>query len=74
MLGAGAVVGLVSGGPTGLVLAAFCLVMGLVLFVASETLGTKQKHISPFTTASTQTKAPVLVLVKEVHVSAATRQ
>jgi hypothetical protein len=67
VLGAGAVVGLVSGGPAGLVLAAVCLVIGLVLFVASEAMGTKPKGVNPSTPSSTEPTAPVLVLVKEVH-------
>jgi hypothetical protein len=66
VLGAGIVVGLVSGGPAGLVLAAVCLVVGLVLFVASEAMGTKHSGVNP-NTASTEQKASVLVLVKEVH-------
>lgn len=66
VLGAGAVVGLVSGGPAGLLMAAVCLVVGLALFVASEAMGTKLKAVNP-KTSSTQPKAPVLVLVKEVH-------
>jgi hypothetical protein len=66
VLVAGIVVGLVSGGPAGLVLAAVCLVVGLVLFVASEAMGTKHSGVNP-NTASTEQKASVLVLVKEVH-------
>jgi len=68
VLGAGAAVGLVSGGPAGLLLAAVCLVVGLVLFVASEAMGTKRKGVNPRTPSSTEPTALVLVLVKEVHV------
>jgi len=67
VLGCGAVVGLITGGPIGLVFAAVCLVVGLVLLVAYEAMGIKQKRSSAKTLSALPAKTPVLVLVKEVH-------
>jgi hypothetical protein len=60
-------VGLITGGPPGLIFAAVCLVVGLVLLVAHEAMGTKQKRSEPKAVTTVATKAPVLVQVKEVH-------
>src|SRR6516225_8051797 len=68
VLACGALVGLITGGPFGLVFVAVCLVVGLVLLVAYEAMVTKQKRGEPKAVTSVETKAPVLVLVKEVHV------
>jgi hypothetical protein len=64
----GGVFGLVAGGPFGLALAAVCLVVGFVLFVASEALGMKRKPASAPEAGPAQSKTDLLVLVKEVHV------
>jgi hypothetical protein len=66
VLGFGGVLGLVAGGTLGLALAAVCLVLGLVLFVASEGLAISSKA-KPTTKESTANKTNLLVLVKEVH-------
>lgn len=47
VLACGALVGLITGRPFGLVFAAVCLVVGLVLLVAYEAMGTKQKRGEP---------------------------
>jgi hypothetical protein len=52
--------------PTGLLRAAVCLIVRLVLLVASEAMGTKRNGANP-NTRSTQPKTPVLVTVREVH-------
>ena len=65
VLGCGAVFGLVWGGPFGLLLASGCLVVGLVLVVASKALGIE--HATNPSQTSGKTKTPILVLVKEVH-------
>lgn len=67
VLGAGAIFGFITGGPFGLVLAAVCLVVGLVLLVASEALGTKRRPVDPAAVSSSQPKTHILTLVKEVH-------
>lgn len=66
MLACGAVVGLILGGPFGLALAAICLVMGLVLVVSTEAMGTRNKK-PEIPTGANQPKSQVLILVKEVH-------
>lgn len=66
VLACGAVFGFALGGALGLAIACGCLVVGLVLFVASEALGTKQKPAEANTAAQTPTH--VLVLLKEVHI------
>lgn len=65
MLACGAVAGLIIGGPFGLALAAICLVVGLVLLVTTEAMGTRKKPEIP--TGTDQPKSEVLILVKEVH-------
>jgi hypothetical protein len=66
VLACGAVVGLITAGTFGLLLAAVCLVAGLAIFVTTETRGLRQKR--PYIPAgSSQPKSQVLVLVKEVH-------
>jgi hypothetical protein len=65
VLSGGAVLGFVSGGAFGLVLASGCLIIGLVLVVAKEALGTKRVSTDPQT--SLQSKSHILVLLKEVH-------
>lgn len=67
VLGCGAIFGFVMGGPFGLALATVCLVVGLVLLVASEALGTKQKPDDPQASYPQQPKTQIVVLVKEVH-------
>jgi hypothetical protein len=66
VLACGAVLGFALGGAFGLAIACGCLVVGLVLFVASEALGTRRKpakgNIAP------QSPTHVLVLLKEVHI------
>jgi hypothetical protein len=66
VLACGAVVGLIIGGPFGLVLAAVCLVVGLVLVVTTEAMGTSRKK-PEIPTGDNQPKSQVLILVKEVH-------
>ena len=66
MLACGAVVGLIIGGPFGLALAAVCLVVGLVLIVTTEAMGTRHKK-PEIPTGANQPKSQVLILVKEVH-------
>jgi len=65
LLGCGAVLGFLLGGAFGVVFACVCLVVGLVLFVASEALGTKRKAADP--EAPSQANTHLLVLLKEVH-------
>jgi hypothetical protein len=57
----------VGGGPAGLVFAALCLVVGLVLFVASEARGILATPGATQSLQPTAKKTQVLVLVKEVH-------
>jgi hypothetical protein len=66
VLACGAVVGLIIGGPFGLALAAVCLVVGLVLVVTTEAMGTRHKK-PEIPTGANQPKSQVLILVKEVH-------
>ena len=66
VLAGGAVVGLIIGGPFGLALAAVCLVVGLVLVVTTEAMGTRHKK-PDIPTGANQPKSQVLFLVKEVH-------
>ena len=65
LLGCGAVFGFLLGGAIGLAFACVCLVVGLVLVVASEALGTKRQAVDPKT--SRQSNTHLLVLLKEVH-------
>jgi len=65
VLGAGAAVGFGLGGPLGLAMACGCLIVGLVLFVASEALGRGQKSATP--TDAEKPATHILVLLKEVH-------
>jgi len=65
VLGCGAVFGFLVGGTFGLALAGICLVVGLVLLVASEALGTKRKAADPQTPAHSDTH--LIVQLKEVH-------
>lgn len=67
VLGCGALVGILIGGMFGLAAAAVCLVVGLVLFVASETRGLKPAPAATEADPSPH-KTNLLVLVKEVHV------
>jgi hypothetical protein len=66
VLACGAVVGLIIGGPFGLALAAVCLVVGLVLLVTTEAMGTRHKK-PEIPAGANQPKSQVLFLVKEVH-------
>jgi hypothetical protein len=61
----GAVVGFLLGGTFGLALAGVCLVVGFVLLVASEALGTRPKPTDA--KASSQSVTHLLVMMKEVH-------
>ena len=65
VLSCGAVFGFVSGNPFGLLLASGCLIIGLVLFVAQEAVGTKRSSTDP--EAAAPSKTHILVLLKEVH-------
>jgi len=64
VLGCGSLFGFLLGGMFCLGLAAVCLVLGLVLLVASTALGSPH---SSTTTAASSSKTSLLVLVKEVH-------
>ena len=64
VLGCGAALGVALGGTIGLAFAGGCLVVGLVLLVATEALGTTHKPAA----ASTQAHTQLLVLLKEVHI------
>lgn len=66
VLGCGAVVGFLQGGAFGLALAGICLVVGLVLLVATEALGTKRTRSSRATSSESATH--LIVQLKEVHV------
>ena len=66
VLACGAAVGFALGGSLGLAIAGGCLIVGLVLFVAAEALGTKRKSTDAKT--STQSVTHILVLLKEVHI------
>ena len=62
----GAVLGFVIGGAPGLVFAAVCLVIGLVMLVVSEARGTRTKN-TPRNNERVRESAHVLVLLKEIH-------
>lgn len=62
----GSVIGLMIGGALGLGLAAICLVLGLVLFVAAEAFGIAPKAKRDPQEGKTH-KTHLIVLVKEVH-------
>jgi hypothetical protein len=64
VLGGGAALGVALGGTIGLAFAGVCLVVGLVLLVAKEALGTTHKPAA----ASPQAHTHLLVLLKEVHI------
>jgi len=64
VLGLGSLFGFLLGGMFGLGLAAVCLVIGLVLVVASTALGSPH---STTPSAGSSSKTSLLVLVKEVH-------
>jgi hypothetical protein len=63
VLACGAVFGFALGSALGLVIACACLIVGLVLLVASQALNTGKKPA----TASAQPVSHILVLLKEVH-------
>jgi len=65
LLGCGALFGFLLGGAFGVAFACVCLVVGLVLLVASEALGTRRKSADPKTSSEPPTH--LLVLLKEVH-------
>jgi hypothetical protein len=67
VLACGALLGLVAGGPFGLAFAAVCLIVGLVLFVASQATGMKPTPTAAPEAAPIPFKTNLLVLVKEVH-------
>jgi hypothetical protein len=68
ILTVGGVLGLVvDGGPAGLVFAALCLVLGLVLLVASEARGTEPASTGGHRFRPAPQITRVLILVKEVH-------
>ena len=58
---------IVGGGPVGLIFAAICLVVGFVLFVASEARGTGKGPTGARTPGPGLQKTRILVLVKEIH-------
>jgi hypothetical protein len=58
---------LLGGGPAGLLVATVCLVVGLVLFVASEASGMGTAPGAGLTSHPGYKKTRILVLVKEVH-------
>ena len=64
LLACGALFGFLLGGAFGVAVACVCLVIGLVLLVASEALGTKRKADPE---APSQANTHLLVLLKEVH-------
>jgi hypothetical protein len=66
VLGCGAIFGFALGGTLGLAIASACLIVGLVLFVASEALSHGKKPATP--AVSEQPATHILVLLKEVHV------
>lgn len=65
VLGCGALVGFLTGGPFGLALAAICLVVGLVYFVASEARRTTK--VGAQATRPAHQKTEMLFLIKEAH-------
>lgn len=65
LLGCGAGLGFLLGGTFGLALACVCLVVGLVLIVAREALGTRRP--SAAVKSSSRTTSHLLVLLKEIH-------
>lgn len=67
VLGAGAVFGFVIGDRAGLAFAAVCLIVGLVLVVASEARGLDRKPVGVKEDSADEPTARVLVLVREVH-------
>lgn len=67
-MAAGAALGFVAGGPAGLLFAAFCLVVGLVLLVSSDAKGIQR--VRKKLTRPADPAAKVLFLVKEVHARA----
>jgi hypothetical protein len=67
VLAAGGALGfLVGGGPAGLVFAALCLIVGLVLVVVSEATGTSLKPVEAHAHSAPQ-KTQILVLLKDIH-------
>jgi hypothetical protein len=64
VLACGAITGFATGGPIGLVCASICLIVGLVMVVASEARGTKPER-GPSSTAKLRTR--LMVGIKEVH-------
>lgn len=68
VLGVGAALGFIAGGPGGLLFAAACLIVGLVLVVSSQAKGTLRGDKKA--ARSSVEKAKILFLVKEVHARA----
>lgn len=68
MLTVGAALGFVAGGTGGLLFAACCLIVGLVLLVSSQAKGTLRDEKNA--ARSPGEKAKILFLVKEVHARA----
>jgi hypothetical protein len=64
VLACGAITGFATGGPFGLVCASICLIVGLVMVVASEARGTKPER-GPSSTSKLRTR--LMVGIKEVH-------
>lgn len=64
VLACGAITGFATGGPFGLVCASICLIVGLVMVVASEARGTKPER-GPASAA--KLRARLMVAIKEVH-------
>lgn len=64
VLACGAITGFAAGGPFGLVCASICLVVGLVMVVASEARGTQpERGLS----APSSLRTRLMVAIKEVH-------
>jgi hypothetical protein len=65
VLTAGGALGFVVGGPAGLALAAVCLIIGVVLVVASTAQGTGPVHSD--TPQAVRQETRILVLLKDIH-------
>jgi len=64
ILACGAITGFATGGPFGLVCASICLIVGLVMVVASEARGIRLERGD---SSSARLKARLMVAIKDVH-------
>jgi len=64
VLACGAITGFATGGPFGLVCASICLIVGLVMVVASEARGTRPERGD---TSQARLKTRLMVAIKDVH-------